>query len=558
MKSDSKDSESQNLRQKAEELLKMNPSQADSSLSAIETVKLIHELEVHQIELELQNEELILARSNVQKIAEKYTELYDLAPSGYFTLSLEGEVLNLNLCGAQMLGKVRSLLTGSRFDLVVSKDTRPIFYLFLERVFNNKSKETCEVKLLTNGDNPTYVLLTGIITENQMQCNITMVDITRGKQLEERLLFITKAVESAGEAIGISDAQGHHIYQNKALSDLFGYDTAEELQAAGGGPKTMKDPGVAKELFDTIMKGKHWSGELELVTKSGSVFPAYEHANAITDSEGNIIGLIGIIKDITERKSAENKIRFLNETLEQRVAERTNELETLNEHLNFHIKEIEQLTYIASHDLQEPLRTLTNFTQLFKEDYAGKLDEAGNKYIDFINNSASRMRMLVKGMLDYSLIGQKAVMTHVDCNNIVVEVLSDMPDALNASKANITVGELPTLNGFATELRLLFQNLINNAIKFLKKEIPPEIKISSENRRNEWVFRIEDNGIGFKEEDKEKVFILFKRLHDRSDYEGAGIGLAHCKKIVELHGGKIWVESTPGAGSTFMFTIPKR
>jgi hypothetical protein len=157
--------EAETLRHKAEELLKMKPSQADLSLSAIETVKLIHELEVHQIELELQNKELILARSNFQELAERYTELYDLAPSGYFTLSLKDEVLNLNLCGAQMLGKERSLLTGSRFDFVVSKDTQPIFYLFLERVFNNKSKETCEVTLSTNGNLPMYVHLTGIATE---------------------------------------------------------------------------------------------------------------------------------------------------------------------------------------------------------------------------------------------------------------------------------------------------------------------------------------------------------------------------------------------------------
>ena len=145
-----------------------------------------------------------------------------------------------------MLGKERSQLTNRSFALFVSADTRAIFNIFLEHVFQRKSKETCEVKLLTNCDVPTYVLLTGIITENQTQCYITLVDITRGKQLEERLLFISKVVEYASDAIGISDSQGHHIYHNKALADLFGYATAEELQAAGGGFKAVKDPGVAK------------------------------------------------------------------------------------------------------------------------------------------------------------------------------------------------------------------------------------------------------------------------------------------------------------------------
>jgi len=208
--------------------------------------------------------------------------------------------------------------------------------------------------------------------------------------------------------------------------------------------------------------------------------------------------------------------------------------------------------------LQEPLRTLSAFSQIIKEEYHDKLDEEGNKYLEFIFSSATRMRMLVTGVLDYSLLGQKSIITPVDCNKILSEVLFDMTDSINSSGAKISVQELPVLNGFETELRLLFQNLIHNAIKFRKKDVCPEIKISVESQKNEWVFAIEDNGIGIQEKDIENVFIIFRRTHNRSEYEGSGIGLAHCKKIVELHGGRIWVESIPGKGSTFIFSIPKQ
>jgi light-regulated signal transduction histidine kinase (bacteriophytochrome) len=261
--------------------------------------------------------------------------------------------------------------------------------------------------------------------------------------------------------------------------------------------------------------------------------------------------------EMNKQKQAQEELRKLNETLEERIAERTLQLENTNKELTIHMDEIEQFTYIASHDLQEPLRTLSNFAQLIREEYAGKLGEDGNRSIEFIYNAAGRMRELVSGLVEYSVLGKESVKTTVDCNKIVIDVLYDLEDSIRASGAQITVhGELPKLTGFSTELRLLFQNLVVNAIKFRNKDESPVITISAERRINEWLFKIADNGIGIDDKNKDKIFIIFKRMHNRRDYKGSGIGLAHCKKIVELHGGKIWVESAPGEGSTFMFTIP--
>ena len=224
----------------------------------------------------------------------------------------------------------------------------------------------------------------------------------------------------------------------------------------------------------------------------------------------------------------------------------------------FHLRETEQFTFIASHDLQEPLLTLTNFTRLFQQEYGGKIDGDGNKYIEFISGSAKRMSALVKGLLDYSLLGKDSVGSILDCNKIVGEALSDLTGLIRESNAIITVNELPAIYGYQTEIKLLFQNLITNSIKFRRGDVCPEIKISAENHEKEWVFSIEDNGIGIDGKNKEKIFILFKQMHNRNEFAGTGIGLAHCKKIVELHGGKIWVKSTPGAGSIFIFSIPKQ
>ncbi|WP_323758122.1 ATP-binding protein [Roseivirga sp.] len=279
------------------------------------------------------------------------------------------------------------------------------------------------------------------------------------------------------------------------------------------------------------------------------------------DSKGQAIGLIALLdtKPITNASEIETILQIVAVRVAHEI-ERNNFEQALiakNKALERQNKELEQFTYIASHDLQEPLRTLTSINQLFQDEYKGRLDERGNTYLKFINESANRMQKLVKGLLDYSKIGKLGDLIEIDCNEVLREVLLDISLSIKENNAKIIIEDLPIVKGYRTELRQLFQNLIVNAMKFIDKDTAPEIDISAKELDQEWLFSIKDNGIGIDQKDKEKIFVIFKRLHNRNNYEGTGIGLSNCKKIAELHGGNIWVNSKLFEGSTFYFTITK-
>jgi len=221
-------------------------------------------------------------------------------------------------------------------------------------------------------------------------------------------------------------------------------------------------------------------------------------------------------------------------------------------------KELEQFVYIASHDLQEPLRTIDSFTKLLQSKKKVQHSEQTDMYLNFMSEASSRMIQLIKGLLDYSRIGKVDELKTVDCSALVNDVKNDLAAIIIDTNTTVDIDALPQIQGFDMELRLLFQNLISNAIKFRKPHIDPIIKISALENEDSWKFSVRDNGIGMQEDHKKKIFLIFQRLHGRGVYEGTGIGLAHCQKIIDMHGGKIWVDSVVGKGSDFQFTIPKQ
>ena len=257
-----------------------------------------------------------------------------------------------------------------------------------------------------------------------------------------------------------------------------------------------------------------------------------------------------------QRNDAEAEIRALNAELERRVEERTSDLQEANEDLLRSNKDLTQFAYVASHDLQEPLRTVGSYANLLGRRYQGKLDEQADQYIQFITSGANRMQTLVRDLLTYSRVGTQALqIVQVDLEQLLVAVQEGLRVLIAERKAEITHDPLPTIKGDVTRLTQLFQNLLGNALKFSKAEQPPRVHIGVERLEREWLFSFQDNGIGFDPEYAERIFVIFQRLHKIGAFPGTGIGLAVCKRIVEAHGGRIWATSEPGIGSTFFLTV---
>jgi PAS domain S-box-containing protein len=295
---------------------------------------------------------------------------------------------------------------------------------------------------------------------------------------------------------------------------------------------------TARERFLDLEYGrKDASGRIHYMSSSG---------HPVFDEEGRFKGYRGIGKDITERKLAEEALRAAHDELENKARELTRSND-----------ELQQFAYVASHDLQEPLRMVSSYTQLLERRFGDKLDGDAKEFMAFIVDGAARMKQLIEDLLAYSRVGTRARDFQPTDSALALEkACANLKGAQEQSGAVVTHEALPTVHADGTQLVQLFQNLLGNAMKF-RGEAPPRIHVAAETREEVWVFTVRDNGIGLDPQYAERIFMMFQRLHTKADYPGTGIGLAICKKIVDRHGGRIWVESQPGQGCTFGFTLPR-
>lgn len=352
-------------------------------------------------------------------------------------------------------------------------------------------------------------------------------------QAEERF---ERVVENSPNAIVLINQNDSITMVNKQTEILFGYNR-EELVGQNQSLLIPKSLGSVTQYKKNRNFDSDANEKLAITRKDGA---AVQVEIAVNNFESNTDRTsIVTIKDVTNQKLQE-------ETIKKQMTE----LEQKNH-------ELEQLTYIASHDLQEPLRTVSNYVQVIEEDFNDQMTSSILHYFDRIKKAIERMQVLVRTVLDFSRLGQNKELIETNCSSIVEEVLIDLDSLIKETGTIISVDNLPQIFTYKTDFRQLFQNLIVNAIKFRSVNTPCQIHISCEEIQDHWKFSIRDNGIGIDTANLERIFSIFQQLHREGKYEGNGIGLANCKKIAQLHGGDVWAESELNQGSIFYFTIAK-
>jgi PAS domain S-box-containing protein len=342
--------------------------------------------------------------------------------------------------------------------------------------------------------------------------------------------------ENTSDLIHILDKENNISYANKSWLNNMGYTLEEVKQAPISRfihPRSLTTYNEARAM--AIEERKTEAIETVFITRSGEHILLDGTINCKWNGNSLLL-LRGIFRNVTRKKS-----------IEQELAAKTRELMRSN-------SELEQFAYVASHDLQEPLRMITSYIQLLARRYTDKLDQDANDFIHYAIDGSNRMRTLINSLLEYSRVNRIKPFENVDVSELLKEVQTDLHELITENEASIILGQMPVLHCDTVLLGLLFQNLIGNAIKF-KSADQPLIHITAEKMGDHQLFRIRDNGIGIQQEYFKKIFIIFQRLNGKEDYPGTGIGLAICKKIVERHGGEIWVESEPGKGSVFCFTL---
>jgi PAS domain S-box-containing protein len=468
--------------------------------------------------LRAQLDELKLARQSSEA---RFRNVINRGADGILIVDESGRILFVNPAAEKLFGRKADSLLGETFGYPVLKG------------------EKTELEILSGAKQGTAVEMR--VTETEWEQTpaylATLRDITERKQAELRLreseARLRSTLDAMLEGCQIIDRDWRYAYVNDVLATQSRRNKEELLG------HTMMEiyPGIENtdifiHLRECMENREPHHMESEFALPKGRSHWFELRIEPVPE------GILVLSLDIAEKKEAE-----------EQLLRRTRELEDAN-------SELQQFAYVASHDLREPLRMVTSFAQSLEKRYKDKLDNTANEYIDFMVDGAARMQNLIDDLLLYSRVGTRGVAFEpVDMEKVLQDVLGDLRITIEESKAKVTHDPLPAIEADPTQMMQVMQNLVTNAIKFRRDEEAPAVHVSARREDSEWVFSVKDNGIGIDQELFGRLFVLFSRLHVQGKYPGTGIGLAVVKRIVQRHGGRVWVESWPGKGSIFYFTM---
>ncbi len=560
------------LRKRAEEIAREkaapSPKHAEA-LTSEESQRVLHDLQVHQIELEMQNEELRRAQVELEESRARYFDLYDLAPVGYCTISTNGLILEANLTAATLLGVSRDALVNHPIRRFVLKADQVRYDLHCKHIVENGEPQACELRMAKNDGTVFWVHMKASAAKDAnggSVWRVVLTDITERKvtegslervhaEVENERLRLETVMDVLPTGVAITDALGGTIQTNTEFERIWAGPrpstrSLDDYAVFKGWWIGTSEPVALEEWASAqaIREGKAVVGQmLEIQRFDGSRAFVINSASPVRDAAGNVIGSAIAIQDITSLRKAELRIQELNDALKKHVAT----VDAMN-------KELESYSHSVSHDLRTPLRFVNRIAHLLLYEPGAHLSNGAAQQVNMILQATGEMAKLIESLLVFSQMSREPMKKRrVDLKRLFQEAANELHHAQEDCCVEIVIEDLPPCQGDRTLLKEVVVNLLGNALKFTQRREQARITIGCTEAADETAYFIQDNGVGFDMSDADSLFVPFHRLHKPADFEGSGIGLALVKRIIERHGGRVWALGEIDKGATFFFTLGK-